>query len=253
MYEKLWNCTETRVGTVALRKERRHMENALILFAIIPAAGKTKNKLLPFLDFEESLALSGCFIRDVYQKARESGADVYVFFTPREKRDAFKKLLGEDAVLLPQYGEDLGQKMKNAIGAVLRMGYQKVVLMGTDIPHIHTETIHNAFDNLENKDIVIHPALDGGYYLIGMKREYESIWNIRRYGTNTVMYDTLQHMKEENLSIAVGQMYYDIDGKEDLKQLWNDIRRGAVCNCPQTMAYLETIRQKLESTRENRK
>ena len=58
-----------------------------------------------------------------------------------------------------------------------------------------------------------------------------------------------------HLSIAVGQMYYDIDGKEDLKQLWQDIRRGAVCNCPETAACLETIRQKLESTqgREKRK
>ena len=102
---------------------------------------------------------------------------------------------------------------------------------------------------------MIHPALDGGYYLIGMKREYESIWNISRYGTNTVMYDTLQHMKAENLSISVGQMYYDIDRKEDLRQLWSDIQRGAVCNCPETTAFLESIRHKLESShrREQRK
>ena len=201
------------------------------------------------------MSLYSSILRDVYEKARDSGADVYVFFTPRDRKAEFKKLLGEDAVLLPQYGEDLGQKMKNAIGAVLRMGYSRVVLIGTDIPHIHTETIQNAFDNLENRDIVIHPALDGGYYLIGMKREYESIWNLKRYGTNTVMYDTLQHMKAENLSTSVGQMYYDIDRKEDLKQLWNDIKRGAVCNCPETMAYLETLRQKLEGSqnRESRK
>ena len=223
------------------------MANALILFAIIPSMGKTKNKLMPFLSFEESVSLYGCFVKDVYEKAKSSGADVYVFFTPRDKREVFKNLLGEDAVLLPQHGEDLGQKMKNAIGAVLRLGYDKVVLMGTDIPHIHTETIKNAFDNLEHRDIVIHPALDGGYYLIGMKQEYESIWNLKRYGTNTVMYDALQHMKAENLSISVGQMYYDIDCKDDLKQLWNDIRRGAVCNCPETMAFLETIRHKLEA------
>ena len=201
------------------------------------------------------MSLYSSILRDVYEKARASGADVYVFFTPRDRKAEFKKLLGEDAVLLPQYGEDLGQKMKNAIGAVLRMGYSRVVLIGTDIPHIHTETIQNAFDNLENRDIVIHPALDGGYYLIGMKREYESIWNLKRYGTNTVMYDTLQHMKAENLSTSVGQMYYDIDRKEDLKQLWNDIKRGAVCNCPETMACLETLRQKLEGSqnRESRK
>lgn len=223
------------------------MANALILFAIIPSVGKTKNKLMPFLNFEETVSLYSCFVKDVYEKAKSSGADVYVFFTPRDTREVFKNLLGEDAVLLPQHGEDLGQKMKNAIGAVLRLGYDKVVLMGTDIPHIHTETIKNAFDNLEYRDIVIHPALDGGYYLIGMKQEFESIWNIKRYGTNTVMYDTLQHMKAENLSISVGQMYYDIDCKDDLKQIWNDIRRGAVCNCPETMAFLETIRQKLEA------
>lgn len=229
------------------------MSNSLILFTILPSAGKSKSRLMPFLSAGECLTLSACFTKDVYEKARASGADVYVFFAPRDKRDIFKACLGVDAVLLPQHGDNLGQKMRNAIGAVLRMGYDKVVLMGTDIPHIHTETIANAFDNLENRDIVIHPAWDGGYYLIGMKREYESIWNIRRYGTNTVIYDTLQHMKAENLSISMGQMYYDIDRKEDLKQLWHDIRQGAVCNCPETMAYLETISQKLESNQSREK
>lgn len=231
------------------------MDNALILFAMVPVAGKMKVRLTPFLSAEECVSLYNCFTKDVYQKAKEVNADIYVFFTPRDQGGTLKTLLGEDIILLPQYGDDLGQKMKNAIGAVLRLGYSKVVLMGMDIPHIHTETIQNAFDNLEKKDIVIHPALDGGYYLIGMKQEYESIWNLKRYSTNTVMYDTLQHMKAENLSISVGQMYYDIDRKEDLRQLWNDIRRGSVCNCPETTAYLESIRHKLESShsREQRK
>lgn len=220
------------------------MANALILFVIIPT--EEKNKLLPFLTLEETVSLHGCFARDVCQKAGASGADVYVFFTPRDKRTAFKKLLGEDAILLPQHGSNLGQRMKNAIGSVLRMGYDKVVLMGTDIPQIHTETIQSAFDSLDNKDLVICPALDGGYYLIGMKREHESIWNIKRYGTNTVMYDTLQHIKAENLSVSVGQMYYDIDTETDLKRLWNDIQKGEVCNCPKTLAYLQTIKKKLE-------
>lgn len=231
------------------------MANALILFTMIPIPGKTKTKLIPFLSAQECASLYGCFTKDTYRKAKEADADVYVFFTPRDQGGILRTLLGEEAVLLPQHGEDLGQKMKNAIGAVLRLGYEKVVLMGVDIPHIHTETIRNAFDSLDNRDIVIHPAMDGGYYLIGMKREYESIWNIKRYGLNTVMYDTIQHMKEEKLTIAVGQMYYDVDRKEDLKQLWNDIKRGAVCNCPETVAYLESICQKLESshTREQRK
>lgn len=230
------------------------MPNALILFTMLPMTGKTKSRLMPFLSAGECVCLYKCFLKDIWQKAGAVDADVYVFYAPRDSGGQIRSLLGEEVIALPQHGDDLGQKMKNAIGAVLRLGYGKVVLMGTDIPHIHTETIQNAFGNLEQKDIVIHPALDGGYYLIGMKREFTSIWNIRRYGTNTVMYDTLQHMKAENLSIAVGQMYYDIDRKEDLKQLWCDISRGAVCNCPETAAFLERIRQRLESSqnRENR-
>ena len=229
------------------------MSNALILFALVPTVGKNKTRLMPFLSAEECATLYECFTKDVYRKATEVDADV--FFTPRDKAGILKNLMGNEVVLLPQHGDDLGQKMKNAIGAVLRLGYRKVVLMGMDIPHIHTETIQNAFDNLEYKDIVIHPALDGGYYLIGMKQEYESIWNIQRYGTNTVMYDTLQHMKAENLSVSVGQMYYDLDRKEDLKQLWGDIKRGAVCNCPETAAYLDQLKGKLETihSRESKK
>ena len=229
------------------------MANALILFAVIPPTEKSQNRLMPFLCAAECKSLYNCFVKDVYQKSRISGVDVYVFFSPRDKKGVFQSLLGTDAVLLPQHGDDLGQKMKNAIGAVLRMGYEKVVLMGTDIPHIHTETIRYAFDSLDVRDIVIHPALDGGYYLIGMKQEHDSIWNIRRYGTNTVMYDTLQHIKAQNLSASVGQMYYDIDCKEDLRQLWNDVKRGAVCNCPETIAFLETMRHKLESQSKEKK
>lgn len=76
---------------------------------------------------------------------------------------------------------------------------------------------------------MIHPTFDGGYYLIGMKKEYDSIWKIERYGTNTVIYDTLQHMRNEKLSTAVGQMYYDVDDKGDLYHLYEDIEKGAIC------------------------
>ena len=68
-----------------------------------------------------------------------------------------------------------------------------------------------------------------------MKKEYDSIWKIERYGTNTVIYDTLQHMRNEKLSTAVGQMYYDVDDKGDLYHLYEDIEKGAICNCPITI------------------
>ncbi len=223
------------------------MNKALILFTRVPIPGQTKTRLMPFLDGEECAKIHTCFVQDIYKKAKEVDADIFVFYTPRDEKKQLEQLLDSEAVFLPQHGDDLGERMKNAIGIALRMGYEKVVLIGTDIPQIHPETLRNAFDSLEEKDIVIHPTFDGGYYLIGMKKEYHSIWKIERYGTNTVIYDTLQHMKNEKLSTAVGQMYYDVDDKDDLLHLYDDIKKGSVCNCPNTIAYLEAeLKNRLE-------
>ncbi len=227
------------------------MDKALILFTRVPIAGKTKTRLMHYLTGEECAKLHTCFIKDIYAKAKKIRADVFVFYTPKDEKNLLENILDSDAVYLPQYGDDLGERMKNAIGVCLRLGYEKVILTGTDIPQIHPETLNNAFDALDEKDIVIHPTFDGGYYLIGMKKEYESIWKIERYGMNTVIYDTLQHMRSERLATAVGQMYYDVDDKDDLLHLYDDINKGSVCNCPNTIDYLELVlNEKLESTNE---
>lgn len=228
------------------------MNRALILFTRVPIPGKTKTRLMPFLNGEECAQLHTCFLKDIYEKAKQVEADLFVFYTPKDEKELLKSVVDSEAVCLPQYGDDLGERMKNAIGIAFRMGYERVILIGTDIPQIHPETLRNAFDNLEDKDIVIHPTFDGGYYLIGMKQEYDSIWKIERYGTNTVIYDTLQHMRNERLSTAVGQMYYDVDDKDDLLHLYRDIEKGAICNCPVTIDYLELVlKEKLEREDEN--
>lgn len=228
------------------------MNRALILFTRVPIPGKTKTRLMPFLNGEECARLHTCFVKDIYEKAKQVEADLFVFYTPKDESGLLKSLVDSETTCLPQYGDDLGERMKNAIGIAFRMGYDRVILIGTDIPQIHPETLRNAFDNLEEKDIVIHPTFDGGYYLIGMKQEYDSIWKIERYGTNTVIYDTLQHMRNERLSTAVGQMYYDVDDKDDLLHLYHDIEKGAICNCPLTIDYLELVlKEKLEREDEN--
>lgn len=227
------------------------MNKALILFTRVPIPGMTKTRLMPFLSGEECANIHTCFVKDIYEKAKKVDADIFVFYTPRDEKKLLESVLGTDVICLPQHGEDLGMRMKNAIGITLRMGYEKVVLIGTDIPQMHTETLKNAFDNLDEKEIVIHPTFDGGYYLIGMKREYDSIWQIERYGTNTVIYDTLQHMKRERLSTSVGQMYYDVDDKDDLYHLYDDLKKGSVCNCPVTAEYIEKhLKEKLERNHE---
>lgn len=228
------------------------MNNALIIFTRVPIPGQTKTRLMPFLDGEDCAQLHTCFIRDTYVKSKQVGADIFVYYTPKEEKELLFQVLEEEVNCIPQYGEDLGKRMKNAIDDVLQLGYKKVLLIGTDIPQICVETLEKAFDDLEDNEIVIHPTFDGGYYLIGMKKEYDSIWKVKRYGTNTVIHDTLKHMQEEGLNVAVGEKYYDIDDRYDLKQLYDDIKKGIVDNCSNTKVYLEEVlRKKMENVNED--
>ena len=224
------------------------MNNALIIFTRVPIPGQTKTRLMPFLSEEECAQLHTCFIRDIYAKAKKTEADLFVFYTPEEEKVKLLHVLEEEPVCISQQGAGLGMRMKLAIDSVLQMGYKKVILIGTDIPQVRTETLEQAFAYLDTHDIVIHPTYDGGYYLIGMKTEQNSIWNVKRYGTNTVIQDTLQHMYEENLTVAVGEKYYDIDDKYDLKQLYCDLKAGVTWECPNTKEYFESaLKEKMES------
>lgn len=221
------------------------MNNALIIFTRVPIPGQTKTRLMPFLSGEECANLHACFIKDTYEKAKRVQADLYVFYTPEEEQAILLQVLGEKTVCIPQQGTDLGTRMKQAIAHVLSLGHEKVLLVGTDIPHVCTETFEIAFASLDENDIVIHPTFDGGYYLIGMKQEYDSIWNIKRYGTNTVIQDTLQHMQEENLRVAVGEKYFDIDEREDLARLYAEKNQWEI---PNTVGYLEgELKMKIEA------
>lgn len=77
--------------------------------------------------------------------------------------------------------------MRSAFVEVFSMGYESCILIGTDIPTIQSSYLEEGFSSFEHNDIVINPTEDGGYYLIGMKQDYPEIWNIERYGTNTVI------------------------------------------------------------------
>lgn len=228
-------------------------KNALIIFTRVPIAGQTKTRLMPVFTGEECADLHICFLQDIFEKSKQTEADIFVFYTPVDQEEKLKNILGEEAIYHPQRGTDLGEKMRNAIQFTLLLGYEKSVLIGSDCPQIEGVSLEDSFETLNDHDIVIHPTMDGGYYLIGMKKDYESIWKIRRYGTNSVIRDTLFCMEKEKLKVFVGKTYYDIDEPEDLKNLYEDLKSNIITNCPRTARYLEqNLQIKMESIDGNR-
>lgn len=195
------------------------MKKAIILFTRVPEPGKTKTRLMPFLSGEQCAELHKNMIRKAYDKCLLTDADIILTHTPEDGQNLMKSILPshfeKKKPVFPQRGKEIGERMENAFADVFAMGYDAAVLLGTDIPEISEKIIEEAFASLEDKDVVINPTLDGGYYLIGMKEEHHRIWQLKEYGTDSVFNETMEHIRSLGLTAGRGAVCRDIDTKED--------------------------------------
>lgn len=193
--------------------------NALILMTRMPIAGKTKTRLMDTMYGEECALLHRAFLKDLmitFEELRKD-LDIYLTYTPENSIDIIDDILPDFIQCFPQIGEDLGAKMHNGISHVLSKGYEKVVLIGSDIPDIKSEDILFSFNILENRDMVLGPSYDDGYYLIGMGKPNENIFNIsKKWGGKSVLESTIDIANNENLTVGLAPKYGDIDTKDDL-------------------------------------
>lgn len=116
-----------------------------------------------------------------------------------------------------QKGNDLGERMKNAIKAGFKDGYDKIIIIGSDMYDLSPQDLEHAFTALSVNDYVLGPAEDGGYYLLGMKKLNNSLFENKKWGTNTVLNDTLNNLLNENIELL--PVRNDIDYYEDIKDI----------------------------------
>ncbi len=208
--------------------------NAVIVFLKAPEKGRVKTRLSKILDESFVLELYWGFIRDTLL-ALPPVADKFIYFLPLEKKEDLRSWLGDEYQYVLQTGRDLGEKMSNAFKDGFLNGYDRLVLIGTDIPEISETVLRHAFDVLETKDAVIGPASDGGYYLIGFKKESfsEEIFYDMNWSTKGVFRETLRAMDKMNLKYERVQELNDVDPPEDLNALAFRIKNGTGI-CPHT-------------------
>ena len=231
------------------------MRLAIILFTRVPVPGQTKTRLMPFLSREDCAALHSEFIRRAFQACQGCAAEILVYYTlmdevrpprqghtlPDEERifgDLGKFMRGARG-FYPQKGEGLGERMRQAFAETFAMGYERVLLTGTDIPQITSDILEQSFRDLENCDALLNPTCDGGYYLIGLKEARDDIWDVPHYGTNTVFEDTFLRLEKAGLRVCAGPELRDIDTKEDLTA-WYGADRCIHCGaCTGNCLFLE--------------
>lgn len=212
----------------------------------VPVANKTKTRLLGSLDGEECAELHRCFLRDLFSMAGEieDRVDIFLSYSPEGAYSLMEDLLPDFVEAFPQVEGTLGQKMGQAIKRVLDLGYDSVILTGTDIPSIEGRDIISGFRELEERDLVLAPTMDGGYYLIGMKAYQAYLFEEDyKWGGQSVFEASLRRIREQGQSVALLRERLDIDTREDLDLFLDQVKNDPVMagRTQNSWTYLEGL------------
>jgi len=202
--------------------------NHILLFARYPVPGETKTRLIPALGPVGAARLHRRMAEGAVAEARtlvtpHAGARITVYHTGASAK-AFRAWLGHDLQYSPQSSGDLGERMGRAFRSALERGPAPAICIGSDVPALTPAILGQAFQSLGDHDVVLGPANDGGYYLIGMKRFHPELFSGIEWGTEQVWKQTCEAATGMGLRIARLPVLPDVDRPEDMEPLRSDPR-----------------------------
>lgn len=184
---------------------------ALILFVRTPELGKVKTRLAAGIGDSAALKVYQLLLARTQKLITQlTDIDVFVYHTPE-----IQEWAGVENRIQTQ--GDLGMRMFSALESVKKLGYERIVLIGSDCWDLKLKHLNRAFEVLKDKSLVLGPAKDGGYYLIGTTNPEVSLFTGISWSTSLVLEATLEKAKKNNLSYDLLETLSDIDFKEDLE------------------------------------
>ena len=188
-------------------------KNLIMVFTRNPELGIVKTRLAKTIGNNSALKIYNYLLSHTEKVIKQIDSDKIIYYSVKVRNnDIWDDLIYKKNL---QKGNDLGLKMQNAFKDAFENNYYKVIIVGSDLFDLKPEHITNAFKKLDQHDIVIGPALDGGYYLIGMNKLHSCIFKNKNWGTSTVLKDTLKDL--QHLDVFLLEELNDIDTFEDLK------------------------------------
>lgn len=208
------------------------MSTALVLFMKAPRPGEVKTRLTTRFTEAEAAELYLAFIRDTLDLAgMVAGVSLHVAFTPDDGQAELQSALDDPEVdWFAQRGGDLGKRLSNAFAMFLEEGRDKTVVLGGDSPLLPRAYVDEAFEALDRRDVVLGPASDGGYYLIGLGRgektavRYANLFESIEWGTGRVLKQTREAIRACGLSCHELPPWYDVDRPADLDRVAREIQ-----------------------------
>lgn len=188
----------------------------IIIFIKNPVAGKVKTRLAKTIGDAMALTIYNLLLDHTRTVTKKLHCDKIVFYSDFiDNNDSWDQ---NYFLKTKQEGIDLGDRMSNAFRFAFSKGYTKTLIIGSDCPDLNEAHIENAIQYLNESEIVLGPAKDGGYYLLGMKQFFPELFSNKRWSTEHVMKDTLEDISRLNLSVRLLPELTDIDEEKDMER-----------------------------------
>ena len=186
-------------------------KEVVLVFQKNEVLGKVKTRLASGMGELRALEIYRHLVQMTYSALAEVPASIWTYFSdfiPETVNSPIAKSFAQE-------GQDLGERMAGAFARSFELGMDKVVLIGTDCPTLQSQHLNEAFEALTHSDLVLGPATDGGYYLIGMKRRADYLFEGISWSTSQVLTETLNVASQHGLTTTLLQELNDIDTSED--------------------------------------
>ena len=214
-------------------------KGCILFFVKYPEEGQVKTRLSAGLNEAVAAELYRNFVLDLLSMLEKLDFQFHIYLSPENSREKFIEWLGDQYSYVPQQGDDLGQRMKNALSQAFDQGFSRAIVIGSDMPDLPGELIDDAFLSLKTHDAVLGPTFDGGYYLIGFNSGtfLPEVFEEMEWSTDTVFANTISRLRNAGLRIHELPERRDIDVLADLKYLYLESGNNAFSRS-RTMSYI---------------
>lgn len=212
------------------------------IFAKAPIPGQVKTRLTPALRAEEAADLYRALLLDTIEVVESTQASVTIAFTPSTARRPLERLLGRRRHLLAQPPGDLGARLEGVLGLMQESGGKRLLVIGSDCPGLTPERILEAWRALESAPVVLGPALDGGFYLLGVTQPVTGLLRDVPWSTGRVLEATRARLLERGLLVHELAEERDLDTPRDLFEWFAAARQaGLEATYPRTWKILHSL------------
>jgi hypothetical protein len=213
-------------------------ERVLVIMAKAPRPGAVKTRLAPSLSPEAVTDFYCCLLGDTLALARSLiGVEVAIMCPDSDVKE-LAQLAGSKANVVAQTGEGLAAGLTSVFARFAERRERRVIAFNSDSPHLPRSILEGAFQTLAAHDLVVGPTHDGGYYLVGAKASYPTLFAGDGMGTSSALERLLARARALELSVGFADPFYDVDVADDLTRLAAELRQ-APARAPLTAEWLK--------------